>query len=117
MAIPGIHILGETTPDCPLCLKPFKLVKFVRDFYVCEICAIATRTNDKWVGHWEQAAREEQAETREYIRCVNPKCGDHEMRLFCREDGFVKTYCPKCGATISNEDIPYDDKSGTKFIT
>ncbi len=112
--MPNIHIIGEALPDCPLCGKPFEKVQYVRAFYVCRPCAIACRTDDKFIGKWDDFKKDQEDETREYIRCINPDCGE-EMNFFCRDDGFIKTLCPKCGTTVSNEEVK-EDGGQTRFI-
>jgi len=95
-------------PICPLCLERFQKYyspKFLGKevFYVCLKDEISINKRDPYVDKWHDYKTSGEDISPE---CFN--CGTL-MRWFGRSDGFMKTVCPKCHASIATgkeEDLP-----------
>ena len=95
-------LIKGAIPACPLCLDPFKhhvAVDSGNGYYYCPKpnCQIMLRDNDKYIGKWNDSKIED------VVFCFT--CGT-EMRFFCRQDGFMKSLCPRCGASIASDEEP-----------
>lgn len=95
--------LGGKAPRCPLCHSWMeKKWEPNRGFFIfaCDTpgsCKIAIRVDDPFVGKWDAALEKVEGG----VPCPNEQC-QRPMRFFCTSADFMKGYCPKCKATISN---------------
>lgn len=106
--------LGGKAPRCPLCHE-FMVKKWEpnRGFFIfaCDTpgsCGIACRVDDPFINKWEQALEKAGG-----VLCPRPTC-ERPMRYFATQAGFVKTFCPKCKATVDNSE-PDRDKESTAY--
>ena len=87
----------EKMKQCPLCLRRWHILeengKIGKAYFFCNWCKIILWVQDPFIGHYEEF---------EAVPC--PACREPKMRMFCRADGYIKFYCPKCKTTIENED-------------
>lgn len=78
---------------CPLCRRKWHIYeqegKEGRAFFYCLYCEISIWIQDPMIPLWE---------TFEKVHCFT--CRNHEMRFFCRMDGYCKWYCKNCGCAI-----------------
>ena len=113
--------LGGKAPRCPLChewmVKKFDPTRQIFIF-ACDTpgsCRIAIQVDDPFVGRWDQALAATGS-----IPCPNPRCPgapDAPMRYFATKVGFMKGYCPRCKATISNKEPDRKTDTPDKFYT
>ena len=102
----SINTYVPTTPDipqCPLCLNRFVMVidpSKSGPMYVCTRpgCMISIPSSDPMLDRYDKIAAED-------VGC--PKCGE-KMRFFCRSDGYMKSVCPKCHASLEVGKENYD---------
>lgn len=81
---------------CPICLKKWKTVQLEgRQFFVCQnsYCMIQIWIGDPFLGMYFLLQPEP---------C--PVCTNEKTRVFYRQDGYLKLYCPKCKLIIENVD-------------
>ncbi len=111
-----IHILGKNNPECPLCLKKFErktLPGSPREFFRCKTCEVAIDVKDPMVGRWKENF-DPDGDHSTKIPC--PHCRN-AMRMFCRSDEYMKSYCPKCHTEVETNEMPdgvYLVKKGDK---
>jgi len=109
--------LGGKVPRCPLCHEwMVKKYEPNRGFFIfaCDTtgsCKIACRIDDPFIGRWEEALEKEGG-----ILCPRPGC-EAFMRLFATGTGFVKSFCPKCRATLSNAQPDRDKEGGAPIAS
>lgn len=115
--------LGPITPPrCPLCYNQMvKKWDSARELFIftCDTpisCRIAVRVDDPFVNRWEEAL--DVSTGGESIPCPNPRCPgapDAPMRYFATMVGFMKAYCPRCDAVISNKEPDRKEVSPDKY--
>lgn len=107
--------LDIKTPRCPLCHDSMvRERREVRGIYVfaCNrpICKIVIAVDDPFVNRWEEAL-EKSTEGRG-IPCPRPGC-ETPMRYFATSTGYMKTLCPKCGASVASAEPDRDKDHAT----
>lgn len=82
---------------CPLCRRKWHIIeengRDGKAYFVCDWCQIICWIRDHFVGKWDQF---------EPVHCA--ACRNHQMRFFCREDGYCKWLCKNCGCVIEQAD-------------
>lgn len=64
-----------------------------RAYFVCRWCEISIWVQDPMIALWE---------TFEPVHCFT--CRNHQMRFFCRMDGYCKWLCLNCNCAIEQMD-------------
>ena len=87
----------EKMKYCPLCRRKWIIYEEPtqqgRAYFICRWCEISVWIQDPMIGLWE---------TFEPVHCY--VCRNHEMRFFCRMDGYCKWHCMNCGTSIEQVD-------------
>lgn len=88
---------------CPLCRRDWIKVeeegKTGKFYLACMFCMISIWIRDPYLGLWTRVEKEP---------C--PICNHGETRLFFRQDGYLKYYCPHCKLIIEQVDEGKHDK-------
>lgn len=78
---------------CPLCRRKWHIIeedgRDGKAYFTCNWCEILIWIRDPFVGKWEEF---------EAVHCAS--CRNHQMRFFCRMDGYCKWFCLNCKCTI-----------------
>ena len=82
---------------CPLCRRKWHIMeepgKDGRAYFYCLWCEISVWMQDAFLGKYEEF---------EPVHCF--VCRRHQMRFFCRADGYCAWYCPDCKCKIEQVD-------------
>lgn len=93
-------VTEEDMRICPLCRKDWISVEQDDKIYLtCLPCMISIHVQDPCLGRWTRIEKES---------C--PICRYEDTRVFFRQDGYLKYYCPKCKLIIENVDEKKHDK-------
>lgn len=105
MQIPDLPKIDTFIPSkadmefCPLCDNKFTLIeeseKTGHAYFACmrQSCMVWIWVRDPMLGRWRRVESEQ---------C--PICSEKQMRLFFRQDGYIKMRCIKCGCCVENVD-------------
>lgn len=85
---------------CPICRKKWTIIdeqgKQGKAYFCCFKCMISVWVRDPFVGKWDKIASEDP------VHC--PTCRNHQMRFFCRSDGYMMYKCLNCKTVVETYD-------------